>query len=265
MTTNLKLLLPTLLFAATAAPSLARAATQADDDDSTTVTATPTAEVPAGVSKDPNVDRAFLLPTAMTQPGGSGTYNNYELVLHGFTYGITDRVQTTVTVLSPITKDMPFAGLAAVKWRLVATPRFHFAVQGSGGVGHESSTGTTLGGGAFASLCLREDCSSLLSASATYQRFFGAATGGSMILYGGSIVHGVSQHVKLLGEVTSLATTRVGGSSGFDNVPGAIVSYGVRLHTDNLAGDIGFIRPVGEDTGDLLMGLPFVNVSYRWQ
>ena len=32
---------------------------------------------------------------------GSLTYNNYELLLHGLSYGITDSVQASVTVLSP--------------------------------------------------------------------------------------------------------------------------------------------------------------------
>ena len=72
----------------------------------------------------------------MTQPAGSVTYNNYELLLHGITYGITDRVQASVTVLSPIVQDMPFVGFAAVKGRIVSTERFHLALQGSLGWGH---------------------------------------------------------------------------------------------------------------------------------
>ena len=60
-----------------------------------------TAAAPAATA-DPNLDRGFLLPTAMTQPKGTLTYNNYELLLHGVTYGITDNLQVSATVLSPI-------------------------------------------------------------------------------------------------------------------------------------------------------------------
>src|SRR5262249_54443327 len=83
------------------------------------VQAAPATPAAGATSADPNIDRGFLLPTAMTQPAGSVTYNNYELLLHGVTYGITDRVQGTVTVLSPIVRDMPFVGFAAVKGRIL--------------------------------------------------------------------------------------------------------------------------------------------------
>jgi len=45
-----------------------------------------------------------------------------------------------------------------------------------------------------------------------------------------------------------------------------LVGYGVRFHTDDIAADVGFLKPViASDNDDLLIGLPFVNVSYRWQ
>jgi hypothetical protein len=226
-------------------------------------------------SVDPNIDRGFLLPTAMNQPAGSMTYNNYELVLHGFTYAINDRVQGTVTVLSPIVKNMPFFGVVAVKGQVVAAPRFFLALQGSAGYGHSFSSGGSSGGGgallgvgAFATACLRADCSSLFSASATYQ-YAVATSGGNgvhMILYGASIVHSVSQHLKLLGEVAS-ATVNANVGQGFDNAPGALVSYGVRFHNANLASDVGFIKPflTNGSSDQFVLGFPFVNISYRWE
>ncbi|HEY7372125.1 MAG TPA: hypothetical protein VIF57_08210 [Polyangia bacterium] len=227
-----------------------------------------------GTSDDPNIDRGFLLPTAMTQPAGSVTYNNYELLLHGVSYGITDRVQASVTVLSPIVQDMPFLGFASVKARIVSVDRFHLALQGSLGWGHSfdssdtSRDAYTAGAGAFASYCLREDCSSLASVSATYQAVFPGSFSNrtDMVIYGGSIVHGVGRHFKLLGEVAS-AAGRGGGSGDLENIDGVLVGYGVRFHTDAIAADVGFMKPVsGSATdGDFIMGLPFVSVSYRWQ
>jgi hypothetical protein len=76
-------------------------------------------------------------------------------------------------------------------------------------------------------------------------------------------VHSVSEHVKLLAEVTSAAghdTT----TAGFDNLSGALVSYGLRLHGAAFASDIGFIKPVGSGDDGLLLGLPFASFSYRW-
>jgi hypothetical protein len=206
----------------------------------------------------------------MTQPAGSLTYNNYELLLHGLTYGITDRVQATVTVLSPIVQEMPFVGFAAVKTRLPVGERLHLAVQATAGYGHSFESNKddanvyTLGAGAFASVCLRSDCSSIASGSVSYQ--FGMSHGnddGYLIVYGGSIVHRVAQHFKLLLEISSAAAG--GGQSATENIPGFLASYGFRFHNDNMAADVGFVRPVGEDTGEFLMGLPFASVSYRWQ
>jgi hypothetical protein len=166
---------------------------------------------------------------------------------------------------------MPFVGSAAIKTRIPVGQRVHLAIQGTVGYGHLFEDGRdptvyTLGTGLFATVCLKDDCSSMVSASATYQL---ALAGGDndgtahLIIYGGSIVHAVSPHVKLLFEVASAA---VGGDNeATENVPGFLASYGVRLHNGNMAADLGFVRPIGEDTGDFLMGLPFASVSYRWQ
>jgi hypothetical protein len=262
------------------ATSTAWAAPASDGESPATLVAAPAARQPAAA--DPNIDRGFIQPTAMTQPARSLTYNNYELVLHGLTYGITDQVQTSVTVMAPLVRDMPFLGIAAVKWQFLSTPRFHLAVQGSASLIHlftgetlapdgTITTGSnvyTVGAGAFASYCLREDCSSLASLNATYQ--LGIAGRGSdntqAIIYGGSIVHRVARHVKLLGEVTSMANTTAVADSSFSNVSGALVSYGVRLHTANIASDLGFMKPISSDgsSDPFLLGLPFINVSYRW-
>jgi len=253
--------------------SPAHAQTAPSGDPQNVVSAELAAPAAGATASDPNVDRGFVLPTAMTQPAGSITYNNYELLLHGVTYGITDRVQASVTVLSPITRDMPFLGVAAVKGRIVATDRFHLALQGSVGMvrvfdtADADKSGYTAGAGAFASYCLRQDCSSLLSASATYQLAFEPSVVGAthLVLYGGSIVHSVSKHVKLLGEVGSAAGRD--HSNDFQNVSGLLVNYGVRFHTDSIAADVGFVKPIATsgDDGGFLVGLPFVNVSYRWQ
>ncbi len=104
-----------------------------------------------------------------------------------------------------------------------------------------------------------------MSVNASYQVGMTSATSGTAqaVVYGGSIVHGVTRHVKLLGEITSAGAFNV-DNSDFSNAPGALVSYGVRLHNSNIASDIGFVRPMFADS-DFVMGLPFVNVSYRWQ
>ena len=77
------------------------------------------------------------------------------------------------------------------------------------------------------------------------------------MIYGGSIVHRVSNHVKLLGEVTS-AAGRTATDGRLQNVDGVLVGYGVRFHTDNIAADVGFLKPIATkgDDGDFLRRPP---------
>jgi len=243
---------------------LASTATALADGTTPTVAAEPAAR--ASVAADPNLDRGFVLPTAMTQPAGSITYNNYELLLHGVTVGITDRFQMSATVLAPITEDMPLVGLLSAKGQIYTGQRFHLALQGSLGGAKEGGRGgdgalLTAGAGTLASVCLRQDCSSLLSGSVTYQYIAEeqSSQGASGLIYGISAVHRVGRHVKLLAEVASAANLK-----SPDFVDGALVSYGVRFYSGSIAGDVGFIKPVG-DGGGFVLGLPFASLSYRWQ
>lgn len=220
-----------------------------------------------GASADPNLDRGLVLPTAMTQPAGSLTYNNYELLLHGLTYGITDRLQVSGTVLLPIVESVPFVGNVAVKGRVIASDRFHLSVQGSLAYGEirswQSDSVSVVGAGPLATFCLRDDCSSLLSAVVTYQLLYADGKMAHLLLYGGSLIHRVGNHVKLIVEAASAS----GGSDEIESGSGLIFNYGVRFHGRMLAADVGFIKPIGaiaEHNDPFLLGIPFVNLSFRW-
>src|SRR5205823_2793177 len=122
----------------------------------------------------------------------------------------------------------------------------------------------SLGAAVLASLCLREDCSSLLSGSFMYQLTGSNDATAHVLVYGGSLVHRVSSHVKLLAEVTSAGVAAGGATNGYDNISGFLLSYGVRFHGTNFASDVGFVKPISNSAtdGGLLTGLPFINVSY---
>jgi hypothetical protein len=248
-----------------ASASVAHAQAAQQTDPANVVNATP-APAATATSADPNIDRGFLLPTAMTQPAGSVTYNNYELLLHGVSYGITDRLQLSATVLAPIVKEFPFVGNASLKWQVYRGQRLHLALQGSLGGGYTSDgdAGAFMAGlGGLTSVCIRQDCSSLLSASVTYQLISTDRDArNSGLIYGVSLVHRVGPHVKLLAEVASASLFSSGDLKG----NGGLFSYGVRFYSNNIAADIGFMKPFGGDGADFfLMGFPFASVSYRWQ
>ena len=209
----------------------------------------------------------------MTQPAGSVTYNNYELLLHGVTYGVTDRVQASA---DRAVADRARHAVRRLRRRQGPHPvdrrAFTWRCRGRRAGPRVRPMPSarniyTVGAGAFASYCLREDCSSLASASATYQA--GLRRGGQpgrpdVVIYGGSIVHRVGRHVKLLGEVASAAA---GLAAELQKTSTALlVGYGVRFHTDRIAArrrlhQAGLRRA----TDGFLIGLPFVSVSYRWE
>jgi len=176
---------------------------------------------------------------------------------------------------------MPVVAFGALKWRFFENDRVHIAAQASGVFGNfrGSSSDNVFGGGAglFASVCLRDNCQTLLSASVTYQLYRAAVTTAfdgtstsrraQTVVYGASVVHSVTPHLKLLLEVSSMAAGTVSSDDALDNVPGLVASYGVRLHGASLAADLGFVRPIATDgsSDEFLVGLPFASVSYRWR
>jgi hypothetical protein len=81
------------------------------------------------------------------------------------------------------------------------------------------------------------------------------------LAYSGSLTQKISEHAKFLLEAVSAA---LHDEDGFDGAPGFLLNYGIRFHGHNFAGDVGFMRPVGfDDDGEIAMGLPFVNFTYR--
>jgi hypothetical protein len=214
-----------------------------------------------GAYDDPNLDRSFLVPTAMTQPKGSLTYSNYELALHGLTYGFTDRLQGSLTILPPYVDDIPFVAVLSVKGQVVRSDRLHLALQGSttfASADHDSAA--AFSGGTLFSACISEDCASLVSLGLTV--LFSNQDEDYILSYSGSLTQKLSEHTKLLVEMVSAAYHD--DDTGYHGAPGFLLNYGIRFHGHNFAGDVGFMRPVGfEDDGNIAMGLPFVNFTYR--
>jgi hypothetical protein len=260
---------PTRLAAAAALlliPSAALAQ-EAEAPEASPVEAMVSSTADPGQLLDSKIDRAFLLPTAQTHPAGSITFNDYELFFVGVTYGVTDDFQITGTTLVPITDETPFMGILSGKYRVPVGDRLRLAGQASVILGNPdwslddddaSATAYTLGG--IASYCLDEGCGSLASLSVT-SMFSPAAEDSAGFIYGASIIQRLNRRVKLMFELDSLAV-KVGDE--WETADGALLSYGLRFYSGEISGDIGFIKPVGGDgDDDFVMGLPFVNFTYR--
>jgi hypothetical protein len=229
-----------------------------------TTVAPPPPEGPnPGLDSDPHIDRVWFSPTAITQPAGSFEFNDWELILLGLTYGVTDNFQLSAVILPPLVEDMPFVGALSGKLSLPIGERVHFGVGAT--IGYESEDDTAVGLlGAVVSICTDGPCASLFSVF-VYTGFSLSDDDDAVpFAYGVSLMQRVATHVKLLLEVAS------GGliaSTDADFAEGALVSYGVRFFGDNIAGDVGFVRPIsfGRDYDDpFILGIPAVTISYRW-
>jgi len=231
----------------------------------TTVVAAP---VTPGLDDDPHVDRAWFSPTAITQPAGTASFNDWELVLLGMTYAFTDNFQVTGVVVPPLVQDMPFIGMVSAKLGASLSDRVHIAAMA--GVGYaridDDDQGSAAGLGGAISICIDEACGSMVSAYAYGVWFWEDTDDTFPIAFGVSLLGRIARHVKVVIEVSS-AGLLAREDSGFAEA--VVVGYGVRFFTGNIAGDIGFIRPFAFDSEDefgdeLILGVPAVTFSYRW-
>ena len=209
-----------------------------------------------GVGDDVLADRAWMSPTALTQPEGSFTLSYLQLGPVGTavgTYGVTERLQLTGIVMKPFGED---GGLytASAKLQVVDAGANHLAIQG--GITHfdegTSEQVRILGVGAVGTICLDTLCRSLISG------YLGAGKTTddeeTFIVASLSLTASMSARFKLVGE---LDRGFVRDSSGDEGTLGWL---GARITGRQWAFDVGIVRPLEDGTEDLL---PMVGLTYR--
>lgn len=238
-------------------------ATRAAAQPAVTIAApTPPPSPSSSVSADPSIDRGFLLPTAETQPAGSVTFFDHELIAAGVSLGVTDDLQLSATTLVPIAEDMPTMLAATAKLRLLATGRTRLAVHGGlAGVSADDERGYLGSLGGTASVCLDAACHSLASATLAFG-WLGDGSGSTMngALVGASLVQRLSRTAKLQVELSS-GSLEISPEEGGESL--TTINYGLRFHSDAVAVDLGFMRPVDRPVDELPLGFPFVSLAYR--
>jgi hypothetical protein len=221
-----------------------------------------------GARSDANIDHAWYMPTAETVPQGAVVFTDWELLLAGLKYGVTENAELSLETLVPITSDIPLFLLFGGKLRVVKAGAVRVAVSGNLLYASQNSDSFTLGAlGGVASICLDGECNSLVSAG--IQFMFGVNTNNSdgafVFVPNASLLARLGRHVKALVEVDG-AGYHANGDTQLGR--GALVMYGLRFTSGEIGGDLGFVRPVcssGCDTGNLVLGLPLITFSYRWQ
>ena len=227
-------------------------------------------ETPVSLRKaaDASVDRNIVMPTAETLGKGEWAINSYELLGFGVSYGVADQAHVSFTTIAPITTDFPIGGILSGKFQVVETSRFLFALQPSASwfTQEGDSAGTVSLNAACDFVLDQQGRVALTLAEVSTWSYSGDGNIGlgdaALFLLSGGINGRVGKFVKLMGEVVLIATYADGDFDFVDE--GFFFNYGIRFFGRTLAADLSFIRPVGEDTGEFLMGIPYVSFTARF-
>lgn len=219
---------------------------------------------------DASVDRNILMPSAETVNAGDLTFNSYELVFAGLTYGITDDIAISGTGMLPIVEDFPRFFSLTGKFRVHAGSNDIFSLQPNLiYFGVEDEAAGLFGVHALYDHIFDDDGRYTLSLAASALGILGATSGdvdladGALLGFSSAFNARVGSIVKLMGELYLPATLTPDNSMLLEE--GLLFNYGVRFFGSSIAVDLTFLRPVHPDVDSpLLMGLPFVTFSARF-
>jgi hypothetical protein len=238
-----------------------------------------TTTVDRGTLEDANAGRVAIMPTALTPPKGTFSFEDKELFFVTASYAVTDQLVISGTTMVPITDEL-YWGMISAKLQVVKQGNLRVAVQ-AGAVGvatKDTSTqfdsmgnvigemDTTESGGGFdlgaaMTYCFDTDCFSHVSAAA----IAGLATHGNSavpVAFTGGLVARISPKVRLIAEAD---TAHVFGNID-EQADGFLGWYGVRFTSRQIGVDLALVKPFCSDCstdGTFPAGFPFVTFSYR--
>ncbi len=222
--------------------------------------------------RDAAIDRGLISTHAETIGAKQWAINAYELFFIGATYGFTDDIQASFSTLMPIVADIPLVLVAQAKFVVHRTNNTVVALRaplmfasendlsgGAGGFGagvvmdhrFDKEGRYTLHGGLLVSGAL------VAGSSVTDDILVGD---GAVISADLGLSLAFKDSFSLIFEGQAFAAVT---GEGFDFLDLGTFSYGVRFHSGTIAGDIGFVRPIGVDTDPLILGIPYLAFSAR--
>ena len=204
---------------------------------------------------------------------GNTSFSAFYFVFMGFTHSPNEDFQFSVHTLPPIATDMPLILWASGKYILTRDSDsvmsvvldsvytkdgdvnggvFRLGLSGDHFVGAKGRTSvhwnfSFLGGLGDASILNELDG----------QFFIGAA----------GVVHRISKKFSLLAETWLFGAHRDGEfytTLDMDGTTFLPLVYGARFTSESLSAEVLFIKPVGVDSGPLVLGIPYIALGYRW-
>jgi hypothetical protein len=220
---------------------------------------------------DVSVDRNILMSSAETINAGEVTFNSYELFLAGLTYGTTNNLAVTGTVLLPIVEDMPFLVSLSGKYRLHAGANNIFSVEPNLIYARSDGESIALAGvHALYDHIFDREGRYTLTLVMSAMGVLGATTGdvdlsdGAILGLSAAFSGRIARIVKLIGELYLPGAISRNKTELVEEA--LLFNYGVRFFSRTIAVDLTFLRPIhpDADTGPLVMGVPFVAFSARF-
>jgi hypothetical protein len=222
--------------------------------------------VDRGTLEDANAGRVAVMPTALTPPAGTWSFEDEELFLIGASYAVTDQLVISATTMVPITSEF-YWGYLSAKLQVVKAGPLRIALQaGAFGVvanGSDSSDSTSafeIGGAA--TYCLDDDCASHVD-GALAAGFAHQSDSTVPVAFMGGVVAKLTRHVRLVVEADTGHS--FGNLSGQAN--GFLGWYGLRFTSRQIGVDLELVKPFcggGDcDSSAFPLGFPFVAFSYR--
>lgn len=226
-------------------------------------------------ARDAAVDRGLLTSHAETIGKDQWAFNAYELFFVGITYGFTDDIQASLSTLIPVTTDIPLVLAIQPKFVLARTPDLVLSLRTpvtivSSFEEDVDGTAGTVGAGLLLDYRLDAEGRFAFHAGLLASGLFGAGfdsvdgftfAEGAVFELDVGMTFSLSNLVTLLVEVQSFAAA---GSGGFDVADGVLLNYGIRFHSGSIAGDLGFIRPIGTGDDNFFLGVPYLAFSARF-
>lgn len=185
-----------------------------------------------------------LMPTAYTMPAGSTYFTDYELFFLNFTFAPTNRTHVGFFTLFPVTTDFLETFSVGVKQNYLRTKKvesaawFAFAPEIEG-----ISIGNVVSIAGKEKVSLHLGISAITASDAKEWEY--------LFMAGGKL--DISERTALIAEYGTSNTLIEDEFSG-------MMLFGIRFKGERVAWDIAGVRPLSEDTGNLLF-LPFIKVT----
>ena len=197
----------------------------------------------------------------------------------GVSYAFTEEFQATVTTLLPVVSDMPTVLISQGKYVVSRSDRSVIAVTGNFNYFADSldvdsdddddvdASLMTFGPGVLADMFLDDGGKFAVHGGLNISGVAGGSSDlnvadGALIMLDFGFSLRASSSIKIALEGKLPAAYHDGEIEVADAV---LLLYGVRFHGSSLAADLAFMRPFGDvDTGDLVLGIPYVAFTARF-